>query len=95
MGSLPEWWTDPYPEVSSTRSATDYLDSLGASLTRKQDDEEWVLSTGEQELIRTRTPEELDSFVLGFALAHLICEHHGLIGARPGLGESEPDPVPE
>ena len=84
MGTLPAWWTDPYPEVSSTKTATDYLDGLGAALTRHQEDGSWVLSTGEQELITADTAEELDSFVLGFALAHLICERHGPIGERSG-----------
>ena len=84
MGVLPEWWTGPYPEVSSTKTATDYLDALGANLSRKEEDKDWVLCTGTQELIRTGSSNELDSFVLGFALAHLICERHGLIGQRSG-----------
>jgi hypothetical protein len=84
MGTLPAWWTDPYPEVRSTKTATDYLDGLGAALNRREEDGGWVLSTGDQELITAGTNEELDSFVLGFALAHLICERHGPIGERTG-----------
>ncbi len=84
MGTLPAWWTEPYPEVSSPGSAADYLDALGAALNRRKEDGAWILATGEQELITTDTEEELDAFVLGFALAHLICERHGLIGQRSG-----------
>ena len=84
MGTLPAWWTEPYPEVSSTKTAADYLDGLGAALNRREVDGSWVLSTGEQELITADTTDELDSFVLGFALAHVICERHGPIGQRSG-----------
>jgi hypothetical protein len=84
MGTLPAWWTEPYPEVSSTKTAADYLDGLGAALNRREEDGSWVLSTGEQELITADTQEELDSFLLGFALAHVICERHGPIGQRSG-----------
>jgi hypothetical protein len=84
MSSLPEWWTGPYPEVSSVKTATDYLDGLGAALGRREEGGSWVLSTGEQELITAGSSDELDSFVLGFALAHLICERHGPIGQRSG-----------
>ena len=81
---LPTWWTDTYPEVTSSKTAVDYLDALGAKLRREKLDGKWRLSTGEQELVLAEHPSELDSFVLGFALAHLICERHGLIGRRPG-----------
>lgn len=94
MGTLPEWWTGPYPEVASTNAATDYLDELGADLTRREEDGKWTLATGEQDLITAETEAELDSFVLGFALAHLIVERHGLIGRRlphPREKESQED----
>ena len=84
MAKLPAWWTDPYPEVTSPKTATDYLDALGAKLKREKQHGKWTLSTGDQELVQVERSEELDSFILGFALAHLICERHGLIGARPG-----------
>jgi hypothetical protein len=84
MAKLPAWWTDPYPEVISAKTATDYLDALGAKLKREKQHGKWTLSTGDQELVQVDQPAELDSFILGFALAHLICERHGLIGARPG-----------
>lgn len=84
MAKLPSWWTDPYPEITSAKTATDYLDALGAQLRREKQNGKWSLSTGDQELVQVDRPEELDSFVLGFALAHLICERHGLIGQRPG-----------
>ena len=84
MATLPTWWTDPYPEITSCKTATDYLDALGAKLKREKQDGRWTLSTGGQELVQVDEPAELDSFILGFALAHLICERHGLIGARPG-----------
>lgn len=93
MATMPEWWTVPYPEVSSARTATDYLDAIGAALNRYEDDGLFVLATGPQELIRTDRPEELDTFVLGFALAHLICERYGLIGTRPPP-EAAPEPAP-
>ena len=83
MSELPEWWTGPYPEVSSARTAADYIDALGGALSRRQENGHWVLTTGSQDLVRTETESELDSFVLGFALAHLIVERHGLIGPRP------------
>lgn len=92
MSSMPEWWTVPYPEVSSARTATDYLDAIGAGLSRYEDGDMYVLATGPQELIRADTPEELDTFVLGFALAHLICERFGLIGARPGTAQAAGPP---
>ncbi|MGH9224225.1 MAG: hypothetical protein ACRD2W_10700, partial [Acidimicrobiales bacterium] len=82
MSQLPEWWTVPYPEVTSVEAAAAYLDALGGALNRTQDNGSWVLSTGQQELVRTSTADELDSFVLGFALAHVICERHGPIGRR-------------
>jgi len=84
MGTIPAWWTDPYPEVRSTQTATDYLDGLGAALRRSDTDDGWTLSTGEQELITVGTEREVDAFVLGFALAHVICERHGPIGQRSG-----------
>lgn len=95
MATMPEWWTVPYPEVSSARAATDYLDAIGAALNRYDDDGLFVLATGPQELIRTDRPEELDTFVLGFALAHLICERYGLIGTRPSpeAAPDAPDPA--
>lgn len=92
MSSMPEWWTVPYPEVSSAKAATDYLDAIGAALSRYEDGDMFVLATGPQELIRADTPEELDTFVLGFALAHLICERFGLIGARPGTAQAAAAP---
>src|SRR5436190_7715261 len=96
MGTLPEWWTGPYPEVSSTKSATAYLDELGASLTRREENGQWTLATGEQDLITADNEEELDGFLLGFALAHLIVERHGLIGRRlPHPGEQEQEPPQE
>jgi hypothetical protein len=88
--TIPEWWTDPYPEVSSVRAATDYLDTLGGALSRTQENGGWRLLTGQQELITTGSPEELDTFVLGFALAHLICERRGLLGRQA----PEPTPLP-
>ncbi len=93
MATLPEWWTEPYPEVSSPKTAADYLNAIGGLLNQTEDDGEWVLSTGEQELIRADTEEEIDCFVLGFALAHLICEQHGLIGPRPGPAAAAPAAV--
>jgi len=84
MAKLPAWWTDPYPEITSAKTATDYLDGLGAKLKREKQSGKWRLFTGDQELIQVDQPAELDSFILGFALAHLICERHGLIGARQG-----------
>lgn len=84
MAKLPEWWTAPYPEITSAKTATDYLDALGASLKREKQNGKWFLATGDQHLIQVDQPAELDSFILGFALAHLICERHGLIGMRPG-----------
>ncbi|MGH9278842.1 MAG: hypothetical protein ACRD12_12160 [Acidimicrobiales bacterium] len=82
MGSLPEWWTGPYPEVKSLETATAYLDELGADLTRREDGGKWTLATGGQDLVTAEDEVELDGFVLGFALAHLIVERHGLIGRR-------------
>src|SRR5919206_4905972 len=87
LTTLPEWWTLPYPEVSSPQTAAEYIDALGGSLSRKQENGSWVLSTGSQELVRASSPGEVDSFVLGFALAHLICERHGPISRQ------EPAPV--
>lgn len=84
MAKLPEWWTGPYPEITSPKTATDYLDGLGASLKREKKNGKWTLSTGDQELVQVDSPGELDSFLLGFALSHLICERHGLIGRRAG-----------
>lgn len=84
MSELPEWWTGPYPEVSSAKTAADYIDALGGALSRRQENGHWVLTTGTQDLVRADTESELDTFVLGFALAHLIVERHGLIGRRPG-----------
>jgi hypothetical protein len=84
MAKLPEWWTSPYPEITSAKTATDYLDALGAGLKRAKQNGKWTLATGDQELVQVDSPGELDSFVLGFALAHLICERHGLIGQRTG-----------
>lgn len=84
MSELPEWWTGPYPEVSSAKTAADYIDALGGALSRRQENGHWVLTTGTQDLVRADTESELDTFVLGFALAHLIVERHGLIGHRPG-----------
>src|SRR5947209_9996170 len=84
MATIPAWWTDPYPEVGSTKTATDYLDGLGAALRRNNTDDGWTLSTGEQELVTVGTEPEVDAFVLGFALAHVICERHGPIGQRSG-----------
>ena len=102
---LPTWWTEPYPEVTTSKSATDYLDALGASLKRQKEDGKWKLTTGEQELALAEHPSELDSFILGFALAHLICERHGLIGRRSGptaamppvssSAAAEPEPAAE
>ena len=80
MGTLPEWWTAPYPEVSSVFRAAAYVDAIGGDLTQRQEGGAWVLSTGSQELYRCDSEQELQSFVLGFALAHLIVERHGLIG---------------
>ncbi len=84
MSELPEWWTGPYPEVSSAQTAADYIDALGGALSRRQENGHWVLTTGSQDLVTADTEPELDTFVLGFALAHLIVERHGLIGRRPG-----------
>lgn len=92
MATLPEWWTGPYPEVSSAKTAADYLNAIGGQLAQTEgDDGTWVLHTGEQELITADTEEEIDCFVLGFALAHLICERHGLIGTRPGPSAAAPE----
>ncbi len=92
---LPRWWTDPYPEITSSKTAADYLDALGAALKREKQDGQWRLSTGEQELILADHPSELDSFILGFALSHLICERHGLIGRRPGPSSTAVAASPE
>ena len=93
MAKLPEWWTAPYPEITSAKTATDYLDALGASLKREKQNGKWTLSTGEQELVKVDKAEELDSFILGFALAHLICERHGLIGRRSGPSAEATEPA--
>lgn len=82
MGTIPEWWTEPYPEVTSAKTASAYLDELGASLSRREEDGRFTLATGDQDLITSDTEAELDGFVLGFALSHLIAERHGLIGRR-------------
>ena len=97
MSELPEWWTGPYPEVTSVQNATQYIDALGGALSRRQDNGNWVLTTGDQDLLRAGSESELDTFVLGFALAHLIVERHGLIGRRPAGGAaaaSAPAEVP-
>ena len=97
MSELPEWWTGPYPEVTSVQNATQYIDALGGALSRRQDNGNWVLTTGDQDLIRAGSESELDTFVLGFALAHLIVERHGLIGRRPSgasAAASAPAEVP-
>jgi hypothetical protein len=79
-GSLPEWWTGSYPQVADVSSATAYLDGLGGSLSReRRADDRWVLFTGAQVLFEADTPEELDGFVLGFALSQLIADRHGPI----------------
>jgi hypothetical protein len=85
-GSLPAWWTDSYPQVSDVRSATSYLNSLGGAISREEKDGRWVLSTGDQALFEADTSEELDGFVLGFALSQLIADRHGPISRaqRPG-----------
>ncbi|MEW6154720.1 MAG: hypothetical protein AB1673_12120 [Actinomycetota bacterium] len=89
MGTLPEWWTLPYPEVTSTEAAAGYIDTIGGALSRRQENGEWVLSTGPQEMIRAATEAELDTFVLGFALAHLICERHGPIARTQPTAQPE------
>ena len=78
-GSLPEWWTDAYPQVTTVTSAMAYLDSLGGAMSRKEVNGRWVLWTGEQALFEASTEGELDGFVLGFALSQLIAERHGPI----------------
>ena len=78
-GSLPTWWTDAYPQVSDVNAATAYLDRIGGAMSRQQQDGRWVLTTGAQVLFEADTPEELDGFVLGFALSQLIAERHGPI----------------
>lgn len=93
MTQVPEWWTEPYPEVASPSTASAYIDALGGALSRRQENGSWVLTTGSQELLRAESESELDTFVLGFALAHLIVERHGLIGHRPsGGGATAPVP---
>ncbi|HVL28533.1 MAG TPA: hypothetical protein VM390_10330, partial [Acidimicrobiales bacterium] len=89
MSELPEWWTGPYPEVGSAQTAAAYIDALGGALARRQENGSWVLSTGTQDLLRADSESELDTFVLGFALAHLIVERHGLIGRRLGAAPDE------
>src|SRR3712207_9536356 len=43
MATLPEWWTDPYPEVSSAKTAADYLNAIGGALSQNEgDDGTWV-----------------------------------------------------
>ncbi|MFP5316979.1 MAG: hypothetical protein ACLGI2_01650 [Acidimicrobiia bacterium] len=86
MTQVPEWWTEPYPEVASPTTATAYIDALGGALSRRRENGSWVLATGSQELLRAESESELDTFVLGFALAHLIVERHGLIGHGPPAG---------
>ncbi len=93
--SLPDWWSTPYPQVSSPDAAMQYLDRLGGAITRQQEDGAWVLRTGPQELFRAPTPDQLDAFLLGFALATSICERHGFIGARSGQAPAAPQPSPE
>jgi hypothetical protein len=85
MSELPEWWTGPYPEVGSAQTAAAYIDALGGALARRQENGSWVLSTGTQDLLRADSESELDTFVLGFALAHLIVERHGLIWPFHGV----------
>ena len=84
--SLPAWWTDSYPQVSSVASATAYLDALSGAMSGEQRDGRWVLSTGDQVLFEADSPQELDGFILGFALSQLIAERHGPISQaqRPG-----------
>jgi hypothetical protein len=84
-GALPAWWTDAYPQVSNVHTATAYLDAIGGAMSRQAQDGRWVLSTGEQVLFEADTSEELDGFILGFALSQLISERHGPISqARRG-----------
>jgi hypothetical protein len=78
-GQLPAWWTDAYPQVTDVSTATAYLDGLGGAMSRKQENGRWVLSTGEQVLFEADTAQELDGFILGFALSQLIAERHGPI----------------
>ncbi len=78
-GYLPAWWTDAYPQVSDVASATAYLDTLGGAMSRKEENGRWVLSTGDQVLFEADTSQELDGFILGFALSQLIAERHGPI----------------
>jgi hypothetical protein len=78
-GSLPTWWTDSYPQVTDVRSATAYLNSLGGAISREEKDGRWALWTAEQVLFEADSPEELDAFVLGFALSQLIADRHGPI----------------
>jgi hypothetical protein len=93
MGGLPDWWTESYPQVTSVAAATAYLDGLGGSLSREQQDGKWILSTGDQPLYEGDTPEELDSFILGFALSQLIAARHGPIGSAPIPPASAPGGV--
>ena len=91
--TMPDWWTVPYPELTTVEAASAYIDAIGGSLSRVQENGTWVLSTGTQELVRAATPAELDTFVLGFALAHLICERHGPIArTEPAMGAAPPPP---
>ena len=78
-GTLPDWWTSAYPQVTSVTAATAYLDALGGAMSRREQNGRWILSTGEQVLYEANTSEELDGFVLGFALSQLIAERHGPI----------------
>lgn len=78
-GALPTWWTDAYPQVVDVQTATAYLNAIGGAMSRHQQDGRWVLSTGDQALFEASTPEELDGFVLGFALSQLIAERYGPI----------------
>ena len=94
MPVIPTWWTDPYPEVASVAAALAYLDAVGAALMRGKSFEGFVLSTGAQEIVRADTEAEIDTFVLGFALAHVICERRGLIGRLPGTDSPPPPPPP-
>jgi hypothetical protein len=81
MSSIPEWWTAPYPQVASPPAATEYLNVRGSAITREEQDGQFVLMTGPQELFRAPTPDEVDAFLLGFALGHSICERFGPIGS--------------
>lgn len=93
MSALPEWWTQSYPQVASVSTATAYLDSLGGNLTREQRDSRWVLSTGDQELFEAPTAEEVDGFILGFALSQLIAARHGPIGRSAPAPEAAGEAV--